>query len=54
MKEVSFWSCARRRSDADLALALALLSHVTYLLPLAGTGLALESLRMWRDLPDEG
>jgi uncharacterized protein (TIRG00374 family) len=40
--------------DADLALALALLSHVTYLLPLAGTGLALESLRMWRGLPDEG
>lgn len=40
--------------DADLAFALALLSHVAYLLPLAGTGLAFESLRMWRGLPDEG
>lgn len=36
--------------DADVALALALLSHVAYLLPLAGTGLALESLRIWRGL----
>jgi len=34
--------------DADLALAVAFLSHVAYLVPLAGTGLALESLRMWR------
>ncbi len=39
--------------DADMALALALLSHVAYLLPIAGTGLALESLRIWRGSPDE-
>ena len=40
--------------DTDLALALALLSHVAYLVPLAGTGLALESLRIWRGLPHDG
>lgn len=34
--------------DADLALAVAFLSHVAYLVPLAGTGLVLESLRRWR------
>ena len=39
--------------DTDLALALALLSHVAYLVPLAGTGLALESLRIWRGLPHD-
>ena len=39
---------------ADLALAVALLSHIAYLLPLAGTGLTVESLRLWRGLPYEG
>ena len=39
--------------DTDLALAVALLSHVAYLIPLAGTGLVLESLRIWRGLPYE-
>ena len=39
--------------DTDLALAMALLSHVAYLLPVAGTGLAIESLRIWRGLPHE-
>lgn len=34
--------------DADLAVAVALLSHVAYLVPLAGTGLVLESVRFWR------
>ena len=34
--------------EADLALAVALVAHAAYLLPLAGTGWLVESLRPWK------
>lgn len=39
--------------ETGLALALALLSHVAFLLPIAGPGLVLESLRIWRGLRED-
>lgn len=37
--------------DTDTALALALLCHAAYLVPLGGTGWILESIRLWRGRP---
>jgi uncharacterized protein (TIRG00374 family) len=40
--------------EADLALAVALVGHAAYLLPLAGTGWIVESLRPWQVDPHAG